>query len=56
VPCPLERVKDQYRFHLLYFTQNVTRLMPELMRLRAEFPAMDEAITDVLDVDALDIV
>jgi primosomal protein N' (replication factor Y) (superfamily II helicase) len=53
-PAPLEKVKDQYRFHLWYFMQSVTKSLPPLLALRKQFP-MDEDVTDVFDVDALEL-
>jgi primosomal protein N' (replication factor Y) len=47
-------MKGRYRFHLWYFTESVTRLVPVLTKLREEFP-MDKDIIDVLDVDAVSL-
>lgn len=54
-PCHLEKLKDNYRFHIFYFTKSVTRLVPELIRLRDTFP-LDTEVVEVLDVDAIDLV
>lgn len=53
-PAPIEKMKGRYRFHLWYFTESVTRLVPILTKLREEFP-MDKDIIDVLDVDAVSL-
>jgi len=53
-PAPIEKMKGRYRFHLWYFTESVTRLVPVLVKLREEFP-MDKDIIDVLDVDAVSL-
>ena len=49
-PSPIEKIKDEYRWQLWYFTTAVTKVVPELARLRAEFKWADD-ITQVLDVD-----
>lgn len=52
---PIEKIKDQYRWQLWYFTHGVTKVVPELVRLRAEFAWPDD-ITQVLDVDPVNLV
>jgi primosomal protein N' (replication factor Y) (superfamily II helicase) len=47
---PIEKIKDEYRWELWYFTNAVTKVVPELVRLRDEF-AWPEDMTQVLDVD-----
>jgi primosomal protein N' (replication factor Y) (superfamily II helicase) len=47
---PIEKIKDEYRWQLWYFTNAVTKVVPELARLRADFAWPDD-ITQVLDVD-----
>ncbi|HVU33288.1 MAG TPA: primosomal protein N' [Opitutaceae bacterium] len=47
---PIEKIKDEYRWQVWYFTNAVTKVVPELARLRAEFAWPDD-ITQVLDVD-----
>lgn len=54
-PCPIERVKDHYRFQLWYFTPSVTHLVPKLQALRSEFK-WDKDIIEVLDVDAVGLI
>ncbi len=49
-PSPIEKIKDEYRWQLWYFTHSVTRVVPELTRLRGEFTWPDD-VTQVLDVD-----
>ena len=51
---PIEKIKDQYRWQLWYFTTAVTKVVPELMRLRAGFAWPDD-ITQVLDVDPVNL-
>jgi primosomal protein N' (replication factor Y) len=53
-PSPIEKIKDDYRWQLWYFTNSVTKIVPELEKLRAEF-AWPEDIVQVLDVDPASI-
>jgi primosomal protein N' (replication factor Y) len=54
VPSPIEKIKDEYRWQLWYFTNGVTKVVPELARLRAEFAWPDD-VTQVLDVDPVNL-
>ena len=51
---PIEKIKDQYRWQLWYFTNAVTKVVPELVKLRAGFAWPDD-ITQVLDVDPVSL-
>ncbi|OHE73042.1 MAG: primosomal protein N' [Verrucomicrobia bacterium GWC2_42_7] len=53
-PAPLEKAKDYYRFHLWFFTHNVSKVLPSLLALRQKF-SMDSDILDVIDVDPFDL-
>ncbi len=53
-PSPIEKIKDEYRWQLWYFTHAVTKVVPELARLRAGFAWPDD-ITQVLDVDPVNL-
>jgi primosomal protein N' (replication factor Y) len=53
-PAPIEKIKDEYRWQLWYFTHGVTKVVAELSRLRAEFAWADDVI-QVLDVDPMDL-
>ncbi len=53
-PSPTEKIKDEYRWQLWYFTPAVTPIMPELNQLRAEFAWPDD-VTQVLDVDPVNL-
>ncbi|MCC5840954.1 MAG: primosomal protein N' [Opitutales bacterium] len=55
VPCPIERIKDHFRFQLWYLTPKPTALVPRLQALRQTFP-WDKEITEVLDVDAMNLI
>lgn len=53
-PSPIEKIKDEYRWQLWYFTSSVTKIVPELSKLRAAFAWPDD-ITQVLDVDPVNL-
>jgi primosomal protein N' (replication factor Y) len=53
-PSPIEKIKDEYRWQLWYFTGGVTKVVAELARLRAGFAWPDD-ITQVLDVDPVNL-
>ncbi len=53
-PAPIEKIKDEYRWQLWFFTASVTKVIGDLNRLRAEFPWPEE-ITQVLDVDPVSL-
>ncbi len=52
---PIEKIKDEYRWQLWYFTDSVTKVIGDLAKLRAEFAWPDD-ITQVLDVDPANLV
>lgn len=54
-PSPIEKIQDEYRWQLWYFTPSVTRVVPDLARLRAAFP-WPEGLVEVLDVDPSSLV
>ncbi|MSU69643.1 MAG: primosomal protein N' [Opitutaceae bacterium] len=53
-PSPIEKIKDEYRWQLWYFTNAVTKVVPELAKLRTGFAWPDD-ITQVLDVDPVNL-
>jgi len=53
-PAPIEKIKDEYRWQLWYFTDHVTRIIGELSKLRDEFE-WPEDIVQVLDVDPVNL-
>lgn len=53
-PAPLEKIKDYYRYHLWCFVGNVSKTLPEILQVRAQFPSDDEVI-DLFDVDPVDL-
>ncbi len=52
-PAPIEKIEDFYHWQLWYFCGNVSAVVSELVKLRAEFP-LDEDVSDVLDSDPVD--
>ncbi len=53
-PAPLEKVKENYRFHLWYFVKSVTKVVPLLDQLRKDFK-WDPDVEEVLDVDPMNL-
>jgi len=53
-PSPIEKVKDHYRWQLWYFTENVSKTVPQLVALQREFPWAEDII-QVLDVDPVSL-
>jgi primosomal protein N' (replication factor Y) len=54
-PSPIEKIKDEYRWQLWYFTASVTKTVPDLAKLRADFAWPDD-IVQVLDIDPVNLV
>jgi primosomal protein N' (replication factor Y) len=54
-PAPIEKIRDEYRWQLWYFTASVTRVIGDLTRLRDAFdwPA---GLTQILDIDPMNLV
>jgi primosomal protein N' (replication factor Y) len=52
---PIEKIKDEYRWQLWYFTNRVTKVVDELTRLGADF-AWPADMKQVLDVDPMNLV
>ncbi|MDQ8201555.1 primosomal protein N' [Pelagicoccus sp. SDUM812003] len=53
-PCSIEKMKDHYRYHIWYFTQNVSGLMRELKAIEAEVPVPKDVIY-IFDVDPMSV-
>jgi len=51
---PIEKIKDEYRYQVFYFTASVTRVVPALAELRDAF-AWPDGVTQVLDVDPMSL-
>ncbi len=54
-PAPIEKVKDEYRFQVWYFTHRTQKVVTELVRLQGEVDWPDDVI-QVLDVDPMSLV
>lgn len=48
--CPIEKIQGNYRFHIWYTCERVTRIMPAILKIRHAFP-MDDEVVDLLDSD-----
>lgn len=53
-PSPIEKIKDEYRYQLWYFTHHVTKVVAELNKLRVDFTWPDDVV-QVLDVDPVNL-
>ncbi len=53
-PSPIERVKNEYRFQIWYFTTQVTQVVGELVKLQREFPWPD-GVSQTFDVDPMSL-
>jgi len=53
-PSPIEKVKDHYRWQLWYFTENVSKTVPQIVALQRDFPWPEDLI-QVLDVDPVSL-
>jgi primosomal protein N' (replication factor Y) len=51
---PIEKIKDEYRWQLWYFTTAVTKVVPKLVEMRAGFAWPDD-MTQILDVDPVNL-
>ena len=54
VPAPLEKIKDQYRFHVWFFFPRGKPLASRLLELRKDF-LMDKDVRDFIDVDPVSL-
>ena len=54
VPAPLEKIKDQYRFHIWFFHPRGHSVAARLFQLRKEFP-MEKDVRDFIDVDPVNL-
>jgi primosomal protein N' (replication factor Y) len=53
-PSPIEKIKDEYRWQLWYFTSGISKVSADLARLRAAFAWPDDVI-QTLDVDPVSL-
>ena len=54
VPAPIEKIRDEYRWQVWYFTDNVTAVIADLNRLRSEF-GWPKDLSQILDVDPVSL-
>jgi primosomal protein N' (replication factor Y) (superfamily II helicase) len=54
VPAPIEKIKDEYRRQVWYFTAAAAPAVERLLGLRREFPCPDD-VTETLDVDPVNL-
>jgi primosomal protein N' (replication factor Y) len=54
-PAPIEKMKDEYRFQVWYFTHSVTKTVPVLVGIQQEF-TWPKDVSQVLDVDPMSLV
>jgi primosomal protein N' (replication factor Y) len=53
--APIEKVKDEYRYQVWYFTTRTAKVVAELVQLQHAFAWPDD-VTQVLDVDPMSLV
>ena len=53
-PAPIEKIRDEYRFQLWYFTPSASRVIQKLAKLRERFK-MDKEVIDLIDVDPMNM-
>lgn len=53
-PAPLEKLRNEFRYHVWVFTSNVSKIMPRLLELRSHFK-LDKDVIDTIDVDPVDL-
>ncbi len=53
-PAPIEKIRDEYRYHLWYFCRSATAIVKQLRALRKTFP-MDREVVDIIDVDPMNL-
>lgn len=54
VPCPVERIQDQFRYQIWYFCGKVTPVVGFLSERRRSF-RWDKEVVEILDVDAMNL-
>ncbi len=53
-PAPIEKIRDEYRFQLWYFTPSASKVIGPIRQLRNAFK-MDKDVIDLLDVDPMNM-
>ncbi|MEM7672445.1 MAG: primosomal protein N' [Verrucomicrobiota bacterium] len=53
-PAPIAKIRDEYRFHVWFFTENPVKTSRRLQEIRAQFKSSPDVL-DVLDVDPMNL-
>lgn len=53
-PAPIEKIRDEYRFQLWYFTPSASAVIGSITALRESFK-MDKEVIDQIDVDPMNL-
>jgi primosomal protein N' (replication factor Y) len=53
-PAPVEKIRDEYRFQLWYFTPNVSSIIDRLAELRGSFK-LDKDVIEQIDIDPMNM-
>ncbi len=53
-PAPIEKIRDEYRFQLWYFSPSASKVIGPIRRLREGFK-IDKDVIDLLDVDPMNM-
>ena len=54
VPAPIEKIKDEYRFHFWYFTPSIIRSIDPINEARKDFKSkLDKDVREWIDVDPI---
>jgi primosomal protein N' (replication factor Y) len=53
-PAPIEKIRDEYRFQIWYFTPSASRVIGQIAALRDGFK-MDREVIDLIDVDPMNL-
>ena len=53
-PAPIAKIRDEYRYHVWFFTDNPIKASRVLQKLRAEFKSSPDVL-DVFDIDPMNL-
>lgn len=53
-PAPIAKIRDEYRYHVWFFTDNPTKASRRLQEIRAQFKSSSDVL-DVFDVDPMNL-
>ena len=54
VPAPVEKIRDEYRFQLWYFTSSISSVIDRLSELRRNFK-LDKDVIEQIDIDPMNL-